>query len=467
MPYSKKSELPESVKDVLPAHAQEIFMSAFNSAEKDNDEESAFKIAWAAVKKSYKKVDGKWVKEADVEKKQNLEEIYYGVTSFEQLDAQQEASERYFKMQDLSTAYKQMLDNIMDISDNDKIAEINRLTAEFTSRLGQLMEAEQREAIREIEGDKVELEEVELSPIEELQESDSGPLHAVVRIIKPGWGNKKHNHYYPKDVLQRDSYQFVGAKMYETDHKPQEKSTRTWVSTIEDIVGFEDGAPLAKVAIHDSNFAERLKNLDKLGILEKMECSIYANGLAKGGFKLGGREGKQVESITNVSSVDWVTRAGAGGAAVGLMEDESQEKTAEGQFTEILQEENNMPEEIIETQPEEVEEEQVEEVEIHEQEEEQEPGFLEVKEIKEILSETELPSYAQVRLSYSGRFVSAEEVKEAAQAELEYIKAVTRSGKPFGMNKGEPSKHVEKSDKFEELEEAKNELTRNFMGINK
>jgi len=466
MPYSKTSELPKGVKDALPAQAQTIFMKAFNSAEKDNDEEAAFKIAWAAVKKSYKKVDDKWVKEVDEEEEQDLAEFYYGATSFEQLEAQRKAEEKYYKMQDLSYAYKQMLDNIMEISGNDKISEINRLTSEFTSRLGELMESEQREAIREVEGDKVDLEEMELSPIEELKESEGGPLRAMVRIIKPGWGNKKHNHYYPKDVLQRDAFQFVGAKMYETDHKPQEKSTRTWVSTIEDIVGFEEGAPIAKVAVHDTDFAERLRNLDKLGILEKMECSIYANGLAKGGFKLGGREGKQVESITNVSSVDWVTRAGAGGAAVGLMEGEEQSQDAEGQFTEILQEENNMPEEINETQQEEVEEEQVEEVEIHEQEEEeQEPGFLEVKEIKEILSETELPSYAQVRLSYSGRFMSAEEVKEAAQAELDYIKAITRSGKPFGMNKNEPSKHVEKSEKFEELEEAKNKLTREFMGI--
>ena len=32
MPYSKKSELPEPVQDALPAHAQEIFKEAYNSA---------------------------------------------------------------------------------------------------------------------------------------------------------------------------------------------------------------------------------------------------------------------------------------------------------------------------------------------------------------------------------------------------------------------------------------------------
>jgi cation transport regulator len=61
MPYKDVSELPSSVKDVLPEHAQSIFMAAFNSAFKSGkDEETCFKIAWGAVKKSYKKVGDMW-----------------------------------------------------------------------------------------------------------------------------------------------------------------------------------------------------------------------------------------------------------------------------------------------------------------------------------------------------------------------------------------------------------------------
>jgi cation transport regulator len=65
MPYSKRSELPDSVKDNLPDHAQGIYKEAFNSAwdEYDHDEERAHRVAWGAVKKSYRKNDdGKWVK---------------------------------------------------------------------------------------------------------------------------------------------------------------------------------------------------------------------------------------------------------------------------------------------------------------------------------------------------------------------------------------------------------------------
>lgn len=72
MPYNSRDELPESVKGVLPPHAEEIFMKAFNSAHdeyKDSDdrlgndsrEEVAFKVAWSAVKRKYEKgEDEKW-----------------------------------------------------------------------------------------------------------------------------------------------------------------------------------------------------------------------------------------------------------------------------------------------------------------------------------------------------------------------------------------------------------------------
>ena len=67
MPYRSKRELPDSVKDNLPAHAEDIYKEAFNSAwdEYGHDEERAHRVAWGAVKKSYhKNDDGKWVKGA-------------------------------------------------------------------------------------------------------------------------------------------------------------------------------------------------------------------------------------------------------------------------------------------------------------------------------------------------------------------------------------------------------------------
>jgi cation transport regulator len=72
MPYKQISELPESVQNVLPKHAQDIYKEAFNSAYdeyKDPEdrrgdasrEEAARRVAWSAVKQNYKKgSDDKW-----------------------------------------------------------------------------------------------------------------------------------------------------------------------------------------------------------------------------------------------------------------------------------------------------------------------------------------------------------------------------------------------------------------------
>ena len=73
MPYKTDTELPDSVRHVLPTHAQDIYRKAFNSAwdeytdsskrrGDESREEAAHKVAWAAVKDSYEKDEktGKW-----------------------------------------------------------------------------------------------------------------------------------------------------------------------------------------------------------------------------------------------------------------------------------------------------------------------------------------------------------------------------------------------------------------------
>lgn len=65
MPYDSIRELPDSVRDNLPKHAQEIYKSAYNNAwdEYNRDEERAHRVAWSAVKKSYEKDEesGQWI----------------------------------------------------------------------------------------------------------------------------------------------------------------------------------------------------------------------------------------------------------------------------------------------------------------------------------------------------------------------------------------------------------------------
>ncbi|MEX0940071.1 MAG: ChaB family protein [Candidatus Babeliales bacterium] len=74
MPYKSITDLPESVQNNLPEHAQEIYLKAYNNAYQEYQdpskrrddaslEETSARVAWAAVKKEYEKNNkGKWVK---------------------------------------------------------------------------------------------------------------------------------------------------------------------------------------------------------------------------------------------------------------------------------------------------------------------------------------------------------------------------------------------------------------------
>lgn len=75
MPYQTTKQLPKGVKGALPAHAQDIYKEAFNSAYDQYDspeerrggadrDETAHKVAWSAVKKAgyTKGADDKWHK---------------------------------------------------------------------------------------------------------------------------------------------------------------------------------------------------------------------------------------------------------------------------------------------------------------------------------------------------------------------------------------------------------------------
>jgi len=66
MPYNKLSDLPDSVRNNLPGHGQEIYIETFNSAWETYDEpqerregadreKTAHKVAWSAAKNKYRK----------------------------------------------------------------------------------------------------------------------------------------------------------------------------------------------------------------------------------------------------------------------------------------------------------------------------------------------------------------------------------------------------------------------------
>jgi len=68
MPYKTNADLPSSVQEHLPKHAQDIYRAAFNSAweEYGHDESRAHRVAWGAVEREYHKTpEGRWVRDKD------------------------------------------------------------------------------------------------------------------------------------------------------------------------------------------------------------------------------------------------------------------------------------------------------------------------------------------------------------------------------------------------------------------
>ena len=66
MPYFTNEDLPPTVRNHLPGHAQGIYREAFNRAWEEyasepDQEGIAHRVAWAAVKRKYVKAGGEWV----------------------------------------------------------------------------------------------------------------------------------------------------------------------------------------------------------------------------------------------------------------------------------------------------------------------------------------------------------------------------------------------------------------------
>lgn len=275
--------------------------------------------------------------------------------------------------------------------------ECKRLFGEVKDRVIPVLEEVEEE-------DQEEMEECALAESfggidqDTLAETGGEPLTMKVAIIRPGWGNERDNHYYSAEMLKANADKFVGAKMFETDHKDSETNNRTWVSTVTKHDGFaEDGSPVFEVLAHSPDFIARARNLkaavdgEGKSLIEKLHCSIKASGLARPG-KVGEREGNIVEEITSVKSVDWVSQAGAGGRALDIGES--------------LEEGDPDPKPKVE--------------------------FLGKARVEEILEAAKLPKVSQERLAES-QYLDEEAVGQAVQSEREYLRKATGSGKPFGQ----------------------------------
>jgi hypothetical protein len=484
MPYPTLKDINPSLKGIRPR----IDLEQANQIAAQADAIGAEKGGWGIAIKNFKKTHtvrgGKWTKrevkktmDNPQDKKETAQECYLEahqiipleVVSFTQLQALQQAGEVTESLQETANDFSMMLNNIIGNPEvTAKLPAIETLTGEFLIAIRDQLATEGTPEATPVEAaeslaELAESEPTEISGFAEMEGGDKTDLAVLnVKLVRPGWGNTRDNNYYPEEMLQKNAEKFIGAKMYESDHRPEEKSTRTWVSTISGISGFaEDGAPVARVVIHDPGFAQRVRNLNEAKLLDKLECSILASGKTVPGFELMGRKGQRVTEIVEVASVDWVTRAGAGGHALNMAETEPVSNDPAAENVAVVQSGGTITED--KTAVEEVTtEKQVEEVtppvEVaavisEKQEPEPEVKELSAEAVKAMLEMTHLPEITKKRFIASV-FKTEEELKEAIEAEKKYISELTGAGKPFGLSetaakaasetKGDPNAVIEK-----------------------
>ena len=313
MPYSKIEDANPSLRGIKPPISLEqanLIASWADGMEKgDAAVESPWGVAIAQFKKVYEVQGDKWVKKAESEETEETE-----------IEDEEEEVEEFSPSWKVDIGGQSVpMQELVNVWKKNCIKDDNPPIPVFVG---------ERMTICENDADVLEYTRLVAPESVFLEEGVSGGnnkrtyARLRVRLVKPGWGNTRDNNYYTREVLSRDAHVWVGSKMYEVDHRNDQKNNRNWVSTVERLADpLPDGSPTAIVGIHDPNFAERVHNLDKLGLLHKLENSITGDGKAKP-FELGGRKGKVVEAITKGGDVDWVTSAGAGGHALALIEND-------------------------------------------------------------------------------------------------------------------------------------------------
>lgn len=395
------------------------------------DKEKAIK----KLKALYKSEDMEWSEAA-------MNEMYdepvaimpFQALTFADLAAADAANEQAENVRQLTRQFQMLFENVMYSDEvDDKLGAVRGLVDELAALMGEgppmddvEAQAEDGESdLAESAGGFLALAEGDATPAD----GNRAPLRVEFALIKPGFGNKRDNNYYPADVLKRDCGVFEGVKMYTTDHRAGEKSERTEVAVVEQMpVRFlDDGTPVGMAAIFDPAFAEKTRNRAAMGQLHTLENSILGRGKSKKG-EVAGKKANIVEALTEGISVDWVTTAGAGGRALNLAEAESEiEEVNDMKIEDERIEDEQQPEPEPEPEPEPV----------TEGAEEQQPVWLSEDAVTTILADAKLPDTAKERLRVI-QYPDQDALKEAVQAEADYIKELTKAGQPV-VTQGKPT----------------------------
>jgi len=427
--------------------------------------------------------------EADIQAQANLCEVnvseffgydvepktYSSAVSFADLDAQREIQDSVHEIREDTADLWMMVDNVMWNSEiGDKVGALRSLFDEYLARISERLGSPPE--VEEV--GEVDLEEqspvlaVTEASIDDLSEFDallaeqwvelSDPRRAPVMvdfaIIRPGHGNRKDKRYYPAEMLERDGGAFAGVDIFVTNHDPNEKTERNKVGRFRSVRGMTEDGLVGTAILYDPDMAEKARNRADAGELGTLHCSILASGTGKKAT-MDGEEVTVIEAITQVHSVDLVSKAGAGGHAIALSEQDGGTMDPK---------ENQEPvEELAETTP---TEEQAEPVTIRESDEapaaeEQPPQFLDADAVAAILNESDLDEKARQWVARSAYADEAAVQQAIAEMRVFVSELAPQAGQPFalGESAAPASQDVPKLLTPDELEERRRERTRRVL----
>lgn len=272
-----------------------------------------------------------------------------------------------------------------------------------------------------------------------------------IKIIEPGWGSSC---YYPADVLERDGPGVFtrGTQMF-WDHMTEQEMTEqpegelnNLASVLETDARWEPDNPNGPGLYADAKvFGPYDEKLDDLG--PHIGTSINTTGLAESG-EAEGREGMVLTELRKnpFTSVDYVTKPGAGGAVLQLFESLRPSKAGGRQMPEELKEAQDK----LDTAERELAESKEREAELKAELEAREAKDRSIKATElatESLKDIDLPEAAKTKViekiaadppvTEDGKLDESaipDRTREAAEAEAAYLESVApNSGEVNGM----------------------------------
>ena len=335
MPYSLKS-FPDKIKG-LPAHAQKIWIEAFNNAYKlyKKDEAKANATAWSAVKKVYtQNKDGKWHKIKEARNGFKLSEVVQLGQRLKLKDILSELKEGRVDYGRL-LQYQQLAKSLQEAGtrhsekDNDFLCQIISVCqkllksrSEFLSPKQKTQEAKMKKQETDNKTKLLNLQEADIS-IQHATLTEAGASfdkekgNLKLTVVSKGWS--KNDNYWTQEALNDLPQVFADRRKVYVDHQMDSgkpRSIRDWAAQVVEM-STENEMVKSNVHLFDKPFDWLKERVEKFP--EEVGVSVDVRAKVRQG-EIDGRKGQIVERVTAARSFDFVAEASAGGKVDQMLE---------------------------------------------------------------------------------------------------------------------------------------------------